>query len=178
MVTGFVLASIWLPIVMFGLHHFMTPIHIELINQTGMTVLLPILAQAGAGQVGAALAIWLKCRKNKPLVGIVKGGLPSGILGIGEPLIYGVTLPLGKPFLTACLGAGVGGAFIASFGNVGALLSRERHPDAARNRRPEVVYLRRRPAALLCGRFCAHLLFGVPKEAEQPAETLEELEMQ
>ena len=77
---------------MFGLHHFMTPIHIELINQTGMTVLLPILAQAGAGQVGAALAIWLKCRKNKPLVGIVKGGLPSGILGIGEPLIYGVTL--------------------------------------------------------------------------------------
>lgn len=57
-----------------------------------MTVLLPILAQAGAGQVGAALAIWLKCRKNKPLVGIVKGGLPSGILGIGEPLIYGVTL--------------------------------------------------------------------------------------
>ncbi len=68
-----------------------------------MTVLLPILAQAGAGQVGAALAIWLKCRKNKPLVGIVKGGLPSGILGIGEPLIYGVTLPLGKPFLTACL---------------------------------------------------------------------------
>ena len=149
-VTGFVLASIWLPIVMFGLHHFMTPIHIELINQTGMTVLLPILAQAGAGQVGAALAIWLKCRKNKPLVGIVKGGLPSGILGIGEPLIYGVTLPLGKPFLTACLGAGVGGAFIASFGNGGA---------TSQAVSGILVYLRRRPAALLCGRFCAHLLF-------------------
>lgn len=37
------------------------------------------------------------------------------MLGIGEPLIFGVTLPLGRPFLTACLGAGVGGAFQAFF---------------------------------------------------------------
>lgn len=42
-------------------------------------------------------------------------GLPSGLLGIGEPLIFGVTLPLGRPFLTACLGAGIGGAFQAYF---------------------------------------------------------------
>ena len=38
-----------------------------------------------------------------------------GILGIGEPLIYGVTLPLFKPFIGACLGAAVGGAVIAVF---------------------------------------------------------------
>mgnify|MGYP000073641724 CR=1 FL=1 len=37
------------------------------------------------------------------------------MLGIGEPLIFGVTLPLGRPFLTACLGAGFGGAFQAYF---------------------------------------------------------------
>lgn len=45
----------------------------------------------------------------------IAGGLPSGLLGIGEPLIFGVTLPLGRPFLTACLGAGIGGAFQAYF---------------------------------------------------------------
>lgn len=178
-VTGFVLASIWLPIVMFGLHHFMTPIHIELINQTGMTVLLPILAQAGAGQVGAALAIWLKCRKNKPLVGIVKGGLPSGILGIGEPLIYGVTLPLGKPFLTACLGAGVGGAFIAPFGNVGATSQAVSGilmlPVIADQK--WFIYAGGLLLSYAAG-FVLTYFFGVPKEAEQPAETLEELEMQ
>ena len=33
-------------------------------------------------------------------------------LGVGEPLIYGVTLPRGKPFITACLGASCGGFFI------------------------------------------------------------------
>ena len=32
---------------------------------------------------------------------------------MGEPLIYGVSLPLLYPFLTACLGGGFGGAFIA-----------------------------------------------------------------
>ena len=43
---------------------------------------------------------------------MISGALPAGLLGVGEPLIYGVTLPLGKPFLTAGLGAGFGGAFI------------------------------------------------------------------
>ena len=40
------------------------------------------------------------------------GALPAGFLGVGEPLIYGVTLPMGKPFITAGLGAGFGGAFV------------------------------------------------------------------
>ena len=37
-----------------------------------------------------------------------------GLLGIGEPLIFGVTLPLGRPFVTACMGAAAGGAFQAT----------------------------------------------------------------
>ena len=46
----------------------------------------------------------VKYRSNKNLVSAVKGGLPAGILGIGEPLIYGVSLPLGRIFPLACLG--------------------------------------------------------------------------
>ena len=49
---------------------------------------------------------------NENLCSVISGALPAGLLGVGEPLIYGVTLPLGKPFLTAGLGAGFGGAFI------------------------------------------------------------------
>jgi len=51
---------------------------------------------------------------------LIKGVLPVGFLGIGEPLIYGVSLPLGRPFITACLGGGFGGAvlgFYAMSGN-------------------------------------------------------------
>ncbi|MDU7808263.1 MAG: hypothetical protein E7J62_27085, partial [Serratia marcescens] len=43
-----------------------------------------------------------------------------GILGIGEPLIYALTLQMGKAFITACLGGGVGGAIIGAIGSIGA----------------------------------------------------------
>jgi len=119
--SGFILGATFLPLVMFGLHQVLTPIHIEMINQSGATYLLPILAMAGAGQVGAAIALWIRCRKNKGLVNLIKGALPVGVLGIGEPLIYGVTLPLGRPFITACIGGGIGGAVIGGIGKIGAL---------------------------------------------------------
>ncbi|WP_432354298.1 PTS transporter subunit EIIC [Sporosarcina sp. A2] len=110
--AGAVLAGFFLPLVMVGLHHGLTPIHLELMNTFGNTALLTVLAMAGAGQVGAAMAIFVKT-KNQRLRNIIKGALPVGFLGIGEPLLYGVTLPLGRPFITACMGAALGGAFQA-----------------------------------------------------------------
>ena len=44
-----------------------------MINKTGATPLLPILAMAGAGQVGAAFALWVKCRRNRQLTNLIKG---------------------------------------------------------------------------------------------------------
>lgn len=118
--SGFIIGASFLPLVMLGLHHIFTPIHIEMINQSGATYLLPIAAMAGAGQVGAALALWVRCKRNTTLCNTLKGALPVGFLGIGEPLIYGVTLPLGRPFLTACIGGGIGGAVIGGIGHIGA----------------------------------------------------------
>ncbi|HBI3498292.1 TPA: PTS transporter subunit EIIC [Staphylococcus aureus] len=118
--SGFIIGASFLPLVMLGLHHIFTPIHIEMINQSGATYLLPIAAMAGAGQVGAALALWVRCKRNTTLRNTLKGALPVGFLGIGEPLIYGVTLPLGRPFLTACIGGGIGGAIIGGIGHIGA----------------------------------------------------------
>lgn len=119
-VSGFILGALFLPMVMLGLHQILTPIHVAMIEQQGATYLLPILAMAGAGQVGAALAILVKCRKNKQITTIAKGGLPVGFLGIGEPLIYALTLPMGKAFITACLGGGIGGAVIGAIGSIGS----------------------------------------------------------
>lgn len=119
--SGFVLGALFLPMVMFGLHQILTPIHIQMIGETGKTLLLPILAMAGAGQVGAAFALWIKLRKDKELTEMIKGALPVGILGIGEPLIYGVTLPLGRPFITACIGGGIGGGVLGALGGIGAI---------------------------------------------------------
>ena len=112
--VGFLLAGFWLPLVMLGIHQALTPIHVELISQYGVTILLPILAMAGAGQVGASIAVYFKT-KNKFLKKTVASALPVGIMGIGEPLIYGVTFPLGRPFIAACIGGAFGGAVQASF---------------------------------------------------------------
>lgn len=169
--SGFLLGGIWLVMVMLGMHHIMTPIHIELINQTGVTILLPILAMAGAGQVGAALALWVRCYKNKPLINIIKGALPVGVMGIGEPLIYGVTLPLGKPFITACLGAGFGGAVIGYFGNVGAIAIGASGIEMLLLIADGKwwIYLLGLVTAYFFGFLCTYF-FGVPKEARLPKE--------
>lgn len=112
LVVGAVLSGVFLPLVLSGLHQGLVPIHVELIQTHGQNALLPILAMAGVGQVGAALAVLMKTR-NQRLKKLIKGALPVGLLGIGEPLIFGVTLPLGKPFIGACLGGAVGGALIS-----------------------------------------------------------------
>jgi PTS system sucrose-specific IIC component len=74
---------------------------------------------AGAGQVGAAAAVYVRLRHDTSLRTTIRSALPAGLLGIGEPLIYGVSLPLGRPFLTACVGGAAGGAFVGLFAMLG-----------------------------------------------------------
>ena len=97
----------------------------------GYVTLYPALAMAGAGQVGAAVAIYFKAKKcgNTRLKNVITGALPAGLLGIGEPLIYGVTLPLGRPFLAACIGGAFGACYAPLAGEAaagGAVLRRLR----------------------------------------------------
>ncbi|MGP3927721.1 PTS transporter subunit EIIC [Streptomyces sp. 8N616] len=117
--AGFVLGGLFLPLVMLGLHQALIPIHTTLIEQQGYTVLLPILAMAGAGQVGAAVAVLLRLRRNTSIRKTIRSALPAGLLGVGEPLIYGVSLPLGRPFVTACIGGAFGGGFVGMLNQLG-----------------------------------------------------------
>ncbi|MFF7204529.1 PTS transporter subunit EIIC [Streptomyces sp. NPDC008141] len=117
--AGFVLGGLFLPLVMLGLHQALIPIHATLIEQQGFTVLLPILAMAGAGQVGAAVAVYARLPHNTSIRNTIKSALPAGVLGVGEPLIYGVSLPLGRPFITACVGGAFGGGFVGLFNMLG-----------------------------------------------------------
>ncbi|WP_392899859.1 PTS transporter subunit EIIC [Streptomyces sp. LN699] len=118
--AGLVLGGLFLPLVMLGLHQALIPIHTTLIQQSGHTVLLPILAMAGAGQVGAAIAVYYRLPHNRSIRTTIKSALPAGFLGVGEPLIYGVSLPLGRPFVTACVGGAAGGAFVGLFNQLGS----------------------------------------------------------
>jgi sucrose PTS system EIIBCA or EIIBC component len=112
--SGYILSALFLPMVLLGLHHGLIPIYAIQLEAMGGVSLFPVLAMAGAGQVGAAIAIYLKAKRvgNIRMQKVITGALPAGFLGVGEPLIYGVTLPMFTPFITAGLGAGFGGAYV------------------------------------------------------------------
>lgn len=122
LISGAIIAGTFLPLVTLGLHQGLTPIYVQEIATNGATYIFPIAAMAGAGQVGSSFAVWLQARKlgDVKMQEVIAGSIVPGILGVGEPLIYGVTLPLGKPFVTAGLGAAFGGAWIA-YAHVGAV---------------------------------------------------------
>ena len=91
-----------------------------MINQSGATYLLPIAAMAGAGQVGAALALWVRCKRNTTLRNTLKGALPVGFLGYWRTINLWCDFAIRSTFLTACIGGGIGGAVIGGIGHIGA----------------------------------------------------------
>lgn len=107
-----VLAGLFLLAVMFGVHQGFVPVYFALMDAQGFNSLFTILSMAGAGQVGAALALYFRAKHGALLRTQIKGAIIPGLLGVGEPLIYGVTLPRMKPFITACFGGACGGFFI------------------------------------------------------------------
>lgn len=116
-----IVSALFLPLVMTGMHHGLSPVHTTFIQNLGYTPLYSCCSLAGGGQVGAAIALLIRYKKEKGIREACIGGLPAGILGIGEPLIFGVSLPLGRPFVYACLGAFVGGCVLGMFPGQGAI---------------------------------------------------------
>ncbi|WP_052663411.1 PTS transporter subunit EIIC [[Mycoplasma] testudinis] len=109
-----VLSGIFIIAVTFGIHQGFVPIYVALVADTGINALFPVLAMGGASQVGTAIALWFVAKKGSALRKQIQGAIIPGILGIGEPLIYGVTLPRLAPYITSCLGAVIPGFFIGA----------------------------------------------------------------
>ncbi|AGR42251.1 PTS transporter subunit EIIC [Spiroplasma diminutum] len=108
------LAGIFLFAVAFGVHQGFLPVYFALIQETKVNGLFPILAMAGAAEVGSAIAMWIMAGKNSILRKQISGAIIPGILGIGEPLIYGISLPRVRPFIISCIAATVGGFYISA----------------------------------------------------------------
>lgn len=116
--AGYVCAALFLVAVMLGMQYAFVALYSIQLDTYGYVTLFPTLAMAGAGQVGAGLALLVKAKQvgNGKFAGVITAATVPGMMGVGSPLLYGVTLPLGTPFLTACLGGGFGGAFIMATG--------------------------------------------------------------
>ncbi|QAA31018.1 beta-glucoside-specific PTS transporter subunit IIABC [Clostridium manihotivorum] len=115
-IAGLFIGAFWQVFVIFGLHWGLVPIAIN-----NMAVLKhdPVLATtfaASFAQTGVVLAILLKT-KNTKLRSIAIPAVISGIFGVTEPAIYGITLPKKKPFVLSCIGAAIGGGILGAAGS-------------------------------------------------------------
>lgn len=113
-VTGLILAGIWQIAIIFGLHWAFIPIFINNITTINFDPINALLYCTVFAQTGAALAVALKTKDTK-LKSLSSTATLSGFLGITEPAIYGVNLPLKRPFIMACIGGGIGGAIAGFF---------------------------------------------------------------
>ncbi|EMF0120474.1 PTS glucose transporter subunit IIA [Enterococcus hirae] len=115
LVAGLIMGSLWQVFVMFGMHWGFVPIMFLNIEQYGFDVMVPMLLPAVLAQGGATLAVAIRTKDTK-LRSLGISSTITSLFGITEPTVYGVTLPLKKPFVVACLSAGIGGAMIGFAG--------------------------------------------------------------
>ncbi len=120
-IEGILMGAFWQVFVIFGLHWGLVPIAL---NNLAVLKFDPILAAtlgASFAQTGVVLAILFKT-KNAKLRSLSIPAVISGIFGVTEPAIYGITLPRKKPFILSCIAAAVGGGIIGMMGTKGYIL--------------------------------------------------------
>lgn len=113
-IAGLFVGGFWQVFVIFGLHWGLVPIALNNMATLGSDTILSASFPASFAQTAVILAILLKT-KDKKLKTISIPAFISGIFGVTEPAIYGISLPRKKPFIISCIGAAVGGALTGVF---------------------------------------------------------------
>lgn len=113
--AGLIVGGFWEVFVIFGVHWAFVPIMINNLSQSGTDVLQPLAAAAVLSQAGAALGIFLKAR-NKKTKALAGSTTITGLFGITEPIIYGLTLKFKRAFVCAVISGAIGGAIIGTAG--------------------------------------------------------------
>ncbi|WP_277630962.1 beta-glucoside-specific PTS transporter subunit IIABC [Atopococcus tabaci] len=111
--AGIIIGGLWQIFVLMGIHWGITPVILANHEQYGMDTFQAYQTIAVIAQVGAALAVFLKAKKQD-VRSVSLSATITGIFGITEPAIYGVNLRYKKPFVIGIISGAVG-ALVASF---------------------------------------------------------------
>ena len=110
-----ILGAVWQVLVVFGVHWSFTPLSIANYANLGFDQMQPYMGIAVCAQTAACFGVFLKS-KNSEIKNVAVSSAATGLFGITEPAIYGVTLRFKKPFICGCIGGAVG-SVVASFFN-------------------------------------------------------------
>lgn len=115
LLEGLLVGGLWQVLVMFGLHWGLIPIYINNLVTSGYDqIMMPMFATTFV-QCAVVLAIFFKTQ-NQKRKSLCLPAFISGIFGVTEPAIYGITLPLKTPFIISCIASGLGGAYLGFVG--------------------------------------------------------------
>ncbi len=115
--AGAIMGGFWQVFVLFGLHWGLVPIITNDLATQGYSLLSGPLLSAVLAQAAATLAVMFRTRNVARREVAGPAALSGFLAGITEPAIYGVNLPLKKPFYFGIAGGAVGGAIAAIGGS-------------------------------------------------------------
>ena len=110
---GILIGGLWEVFVIFGVHWGITPMVMANFSIYGYDAFQAFQTLAVIAQIGAAIGCFIKS-KNSELKKVALSASVTGIFGITEPTLYGVTLRLKKPFICACVGGAISAAVMSS----------------------------------------------------------------
>lgn len=107
-----IIGGIYPVLVLFGMHHVLTPIAVASISSLGFDSLV-MVAQLGANlaQGGASMAVALRSKNKNMRQTAAAAGFSALVAGITEPAMYGVTLRLKRPFIAVLIASFTSGCF-------------------------------------------------------------------
>lgn len=112
--TGFLVGGLWQVLVVFGIHQGLAPIALTNFMTYGYENVLCNNLTVCFVTFAVVLAVYLRT-KDQNLKKVALPAAISSFFGISEASIYGVTLPLKKPFIFTLIASGIGGAIMGAF---------------------------------------------------------------
>ncbi|MGS2779634.1 beta-glucoside-specific PTS transporter subunit IIABC [Robertmurraya sp. GLU-23] len=110
-IGGLVIGGLWQLFVMFGLHWGLIPIGINNLSVHGSDSLLAFTSATSMATLGVVLAVFVKTKQQK-IKTLSIPAAASAFFGVSEPALYGITLPLKRPFIITLITSAVGGAIM------------------------------------------------------------------
>lgn len=111
LIAGAVFGGLYQVMVLFGIHSALTSFSFMNLLEGHPDYIMAIACTVSFAQIGVVLAMYLKT-KDDDLKSVALPSFISGIFGVTEPAIYGVTLPRIKMFILSCVGGAVCGVFV------------------------------------------------------------------
>ncbi|WP_294763479.1 beta-glucoside-specific PTS transporter subunit IIABC [uncultured Lactobacillus sp.] len=114
-IAGILMGAFWQVFVIFGVHWGFVAVMMTNIAAMGFDPIIGLSFAASFAQTGVVLAMIFQTKDEKTR-SLAIPAFVSGIFGVTEPAIYGLTLPRKKPFILSCIASAVGGGLIGLFG--------------------------------------------------------------